>query len=327
MLNRIPPSAISLDDFSIIRQTWELDAQAAGFSPRYCETMSDVFDKLAWWATEHNVVEFSPITFRQFFIYLQTAHDQGGRWGTETKKLKPQSVVDYWRRIRTWCNWAVDQGIITTSPFAGVPKPIARHSETSFHVFTQAELQALEKAIAKTAYPVRDAGIFCLLLDTGLRASELVGLTWADCDLGKRQATVREDNAKGGKQRLVYWSASTGKALWRWVQQRGGTVAEEHVFVALNGSNLGGGLTRVGLGKICARWGKDAGIQHCHPHTFRHTFATSFLAAGGSQISLMELMGHSSISMTQKYVRFSNAELAVQSRRFSPVETLKKSNR
>ncbi len=169
----------------------------------------------------------------------------------------------------------------------------------------------------------RDLAIALFLLDTGVRESELCAIDWLDMDLTNRRPTIRD--GKGGKSRSVFWSAETGRLIWAYIQEQGGTHPDaEPVFVAQSGGNKGGRMTRSGLYQLCRRWGKTAEVKQCHPHTFRHTFATMFLLAGGNQMTLMDLMGHTNIKMTRRYVRFTGADLAGQARQFSPVAHLRK---
>jgi len=302
-------------------QAWDLDARAAGLSARYRDTQREVLQRLTWYLSRERIGTLDQAALRRFFAYLQGAHlEPGGRWDAgDTRSRAPLSdstLKDWYRRVRTFLNWLVEQHVVDTSPLGGVRQPIHRTSGLGFHVFTQDEIRRLQAA----AQGPRDVALVLLLLDTGLRATEVCGLVWGDLDLVARRANVRAENAKGGRVRAVHWSRRTGSALWRWIQALGGQDPDAPVFPSIGNKSRGQALTRVGLGKLCARLGADAAVPHCHPHTFRHTFATLFLLSGGQQRTLMELMGHTSLSMTMRYVRFTGADLAAQARVHSPVE-------
>jgi site-specific recombinase XerD len=85
-------------------------------------------------------------------------------------------------------------------------------------------------------------------------------------------------------------------------------------------------LTRSGLLQLIRRLGKAAKIEacRCSPHTFRHTFAVEFLRAGGNVFTLKELLGHTTLTMTQRYVAIAQADIESQHRRFSPADRLKR---
>jgi integrase/recombinase XerD len=85
-------------------------------------------------------------------------------------------------------------------------------------------------------------------------------------------------------------------------------------------------LTRRGLYQLVKRLGKRAGLQsaRCSPHTFRHTFVAQFLREGGSTFTLKEMLGHTSLHMTNRYVALAQADIQNQHRQFSPGDRLKR---
>jgi site-specific recombinase XerD len=96
------------------------------------------------------------------------------------------------------------------------------------------------------------------------------------------------------------------------------------VFRAEGGQNHGGRLTPGGLLQIITNLGQLAGITgvRCSPHTFRHTFAVEFLRAGGNVFTLQQMLGHTDLKMTRRYVSLAAADMDEQHRRFSPVARL-----
>ena len=95
-------------------------------------------------------------------------------------------------------------------------------------------------------------------------------------------------------------------------------------FCADRGPCAGEPLTRSGLRQLVSRLGKDAGIQatRCSPHNFRHTFAVSFLRNGGNAFTLQQMLGHTSLHMTNRYVALAQADIENQHRQFSPADCL-----
>ena len=87
----------------------------------------------------------------------------------------------------------------------------------------------------------------------------------------------------------------------------------------------GAGLTRTGLRVLIGRLGKVAKVEttRCSPHTFRHTFSVEFLRAGGNVFTLQQLLGHTHLHMTNRYVALAQADIENQHRQFSPVARLK----
>jgi integrase/recombinase XerC/integrase/recombinase XerD len=140
------------------------------------------------------------------------------------------------------------------------------------------------------------------------------------------QAFTARVHGKGEKDRPVYFGKVTKKALWRYVHEGADRPLETPLFLSDRGPAAGEALTRSGLFQLVRRIGKAAGIRgaRCSPHTFRHTFAVDFLIGGGDAFSLQKLLGHSSQTMTQRYVQLARAQVAQQHRKFSPADQLRK---
>jgi integrase len=141
----------------------------------------------------------------------------------------------------------------------------------------------------------RDSAIIRTLLDTGVRAAELVGLRVADVDFDYEVVTVV---GKGRRLRSTPFGQKTGRALDRYLRAR-----RRHPFAELDALWLSakGELTASGVQQMLNRRTKAAGIGHIYPHMFRHFAAHSWLANDGSEGDLMRLMGWSTAAMTRRY--------------------------
>jgi integrase/recombinase XerD len=160
----------------------------------------------------------------------------------------------------------------------------------------------------------RDRAIILLLLDTGLRASEL-------CDLQIRHFDSKNKRilafGKGDKERSLPVGPATAKALWTYiVAERREARVNEPLFIGRGDVPL----TRSGLLQLLRALGKKAGIPDCHPHRFRHTFAINYLRNGGDAYALQMSLGHESMEMVRRYLSLASADLAVVHQRASPVE-------
>lgn len=149
---------------------------------------------------------------------------------------------------------------------------------------------------------LRDRAILELLYAAGLRVSELVSLDWSDLDLSDRVLRVL---GKGGKERMVPFGREAATALGAWLREwdavRSGPAGGdrgEPVFL----NRRGGRLTDRSIRNLVDRYTRAAGVPDgVHPHTLRHTFATHLLEGGADLRAIQELLGHSSLSTTQKY--------------------------
>lgn len=178
----------------------------------------------------------------------------------------------------------------------------------------------LEQPDAKTLEGLRDRGLMMLMLDSGLRVSEALSLEadridWLNCVL-----TVM---GKGRKERSVPFSSRTCQAMLEYARKRGqGRVQAPQFFLGPRGRPL----DRSNIRKMVAACGRKAEIVgvRVSPHTLRHTFAVLYIRNGGDSFSLQEILGHSTLDMTRRYVHLARRDVAEQHKKFSPMESLVK---
>jgi len=311
-------AALSVDELERYADGWFLSGDIDQHSQATLDIRRLVVNKLLWYLRQKECRECGTHELRQFLAYLTHGHKEpGGRWGNpqQTRPVRPRTVHTYHGHLRTLFRWIVTEGVLEASPMERIPVPTSR--EDQIQPFTQAQVKALLTAAKRGRYPRRDEAILLFLLDTGVRASELCGLRIKDVDLSGRRAVVL---GKGNKHRTVYFSKATGKAMWSYLKDD-----EQEPEEALFQSERSDRLTRSGLLQLMERLGQAAKIEaaRCSPHTFRHTFAVEFLRAGGNVFSLQQILGHTSLHMTNKYVALAQADIENQHRQFSPVERLK----
>jgi integrase/recombinase XerC len=344
---KLPPDTLATDRLCRVLDSWNLDLAAAGASPRYLEGTRFIAEKLVWWLRRDKHPFCGPDELRGFSVYVQTAHTlPEGRWGEphETREfhlsrqqnqrgykpvsvryrpITPSRVATYDKLLRSFFAWAVAQGILATSPMAGIHKTIV--NENQIAPFSLEQLDAIFAATKKAYAPRRNLAILYLLADTGIRVSELCGLTWNNVDLIGRRLTVM---GKGRKSRTVEWGdARTTRALWNYAQEIG--IAPEDmdeggdvpVFVSQGGSSPGEPMTRGGVLIMVRKMGKLAGITgvRCSPHTLRHSFSFHYMMGGGDEFSLSQQLGHTNIKTTARYVNYSRAAKSRKARQCSPI--------
>ena len=163
----------------------------------------------------------------------------------------------------------------------------------------------------ETPLGARNRVILELLYGSGLRVSELVALDVADIDATERLARVRE--GKGRKDRVVPIGAPALAALRRWLGARGELAArsrEGEPETALLLNRFGRRLSVRAIRKITDSSGLLAGMpQRIHPHALRHSFATHLLDGGADLRHIQEMLGHASLSTTQRYTHVSLEQL------------------
>ncbi len=225
-----------------------------------------------------------------------------------SRKLARVSAQRALAALRTYFRFLGREGEVAANPAKVVPTP--RAPKKLPEVVTAPELAELLEALPQDPVGRRDRAALELLYGSGVRASELVGLDLDDVDLTRRLARVR---GKGGKERLVPFGREAERALRAYLPDRaawraGGAEpsAGEPVFVNQRGGRLSDrSLRRIVDGAVF----RVAMATHIHPHTLRHAFATHLLEAGMDLRAIQELLGHASLSTTQRYTHLDLAHL------------------
>jgi site-specific recombinase XerD len=207
--------------------------------------------------------------------------------------------------VRRFSAWLEEEGEVDTDPLLGLkaPKLDAKVTES----LTETELRRLIKACGgKEFRDRRDDAIIRLMAETGMRAGELTGLTVADIDLNRGLVTVRR--GKGGKGRVAPFGDQTARAIDRYLRARRTHRLAETDTLWLG--DRGKTLEYYGLWAALKYRAQLAGLTNFHPHLLRHTAASRWLAAGGSEGGLMAVAGRSSRDMLDRYTRATAADRA-----------------
>jgi len=238
---------------------------------------------------------------------------------TQDRLLSPYTVQGYVRTLRVFFNWAMQEGLIEENPMVRVRTP--KVPKLAMPFFSEEEVQRLLKA-AKGKGPVsqRNYAIILMLLDTGIRVSELTGLRMRDLYLAEGYFKVF---GKGGKERIVPMGRTCRLALSRYVHKfrpRPALASIDNVFLTRDGRPLRADYVYKIVVNACQRAGIEG--KRRGPHTCRHTFAHQFLMNGGDLLTLQRILGHSSLEVVKLYVDLNTNDLLSQQRKYSPIDTL-----
>jgi site-specific recombinase XerD len=208
--------------------------------------------------------------------------------------------------LRRFSVWLVDEGVMSSDPLLGIKQP--KIDRKVVDALSDDELQALIKACSGKGFTDRrDEAIVRLMAETGLRASEVIGLQVTDIDLQRELATIQR--GKGGKGRVVPFGPQTALAIDRYLRARKPHRQSDTGKLWLGADNWRD-FNYYGLRHALQRRAVQANITDFHPHKMRHTYATRWLRAGGSEGGLMAVAGWSGRGMIDRYTSASASERA-----------------
>lgn len=276
---------------------------------------------------------FASITREQlvdFFAWLREEYvsEPDGAAPRGQVRLSPKTILNIHTDLSALWSWGVEEGYVPTNIVRTIdlPHPKAPVVEP----FTREEIEALLNACERTrtwknrqltsncrSTADRDRAIILLLLDTGLRASELCGIKFGDINMTANSIKVL---GKGQKERLVYFGKRTSKALWKLLTPRLKDAQPEDPVFVVGPEDDPRPLTRDVLRRLLARLGERAGVANVHPHRFRHTFAITYLRNQGDLFTLQDLLGHSDMAMVKRYARIAQTDCARVHQKASPVD-------
>lgn len=225
----------------------------------------------------------------------------------------PASVARKLSALRTFFRFLIRGKVVTQDPLDGVSGPkVGKYIPTFLTVDEVFAL--LEAPDAKDTFMLRDKAIMEFMYSTGIRVAELAATDMDDLDFDSEMLRVR---GKGNKERLVPMGRPAKEAVSAWLPQRqqiilaclgrGKTPDQDSLFL----NNRGGRLTTRSVERFVKAYGEKAGIpQVVTPHALRHSFATHLLEMGADLRSVQELLGHASLSTTQRYTHLTLDHLA-----------------
>ena len=266
----------------MILQTFTFHLRARNLSPR---TITATQDYLRPFLVRHDP-------------YTTTRRDIENYLGELAGRCRPATVFTAWRHLRNFFNWLETEGDIQVNPMTHIPKPIVPPVEIPMP--TIEELRTLLAACkGRDAVSRRDYALITMLLDTGLRLTEVTNLKLDDIS---EEYTLRVFG-KGRKWRTVQLGEKSSEALRRWIRIR--KSESDRLWVGRVGP-----LTASGIRRVIKKRGLQVGI-HLHPHMLRHSFVDNWLRCGGSEIDLARLCGWTTTRMAGRYAQHRADERAI----------------
>ena len=293
---------------------YEVHNRSEGKSARTVEWYGQVLELFHGWLVSEGKSTFledvGEDEVREFTLHLQ---DRRGLWGLASSHTVNNRV----RALRAFFAWLHRQGYTEEHKLKGVKPP--KVQSKVIDVLTDSEIAAIFAAMNRGVLSgARSKAIFSLMLDTGLRLSEVVSLKFPGVHLEERYVKVL---GKGNKERIVAFGSACQRFFIEYAyhfREESDDVGAEEFFLCLDGYPM----TSDGLRSLIERLSKSAGVPRLHPHLLRHTYATRFLLNGGDVFLLKQNLGHTSLAMVERYVHIASQMAAVASQGFSPLDRI-----
>lgn len=248
------------------------------------------------WLTKRGKLSPSEIDARDVRLYLNEFVDSGA---------KASYINGHARAIRTFLKFLYQEKYIYE--MVTFQMPPAGDKEHLPHL----SADEVKKVLQACENP-RDKALIMLMVDSGLRRSEVLTLNWEDVDV--QTGSVHIQHGKGGKSRSVVIGAKTRRALLAYRR-----TLEQFENAPLFQTKEGNRFTENGLRSLLLRVGERAGV-HISPHALRRTFATLALRAGMSPLHLQGLLGHTTLEMTRRYTQMIDDDLVQAHREHGPID-------
>lgn len=254
-------------------------------------------NKFAGYLTDlglYDIEDITPAVIRTFIVWLEDqGHNKGG-------------VITFYKCLRSFFKWYQSENDLKSNPMDKV-----KLSTKLNEPMDPANIEDIKKMIAVSS--LRNKAIFFTLLDTGLRASELLSITMDN--INPITGVIRILHGKGDKPRTVYVGKKTRLAIRKYLKSKPDT---DYLFTIESGEPL----TYWGLRMVMVRSSKVANVKTPSIHSFRRLFALTMLRNGVDIYSLQLLMGHSDLQVLRRYLKQTDQDTLEAHLKGCPVEKL-----
>ncbi|MDA0257041.1 MAG: tyrosine-type recombinase/integrase [Chloroflexi bacterium] len=282
-----PPNPANLDDLDLLMEGWELALTAQNKSVKTVQTYLEGVSRFSAFLREAGMPREVANIRRE---HVET-------WMVELlREFRPATVSNRYRSLQQFFKFSIEEGELAESPMRNMRAPTVPIEPAA--VLHDDDLRALLAACRGDDFDsVRDLALLRVFVTTGARLAEVATLTLGDVVIA-RDARYVSVLGKGRKRRRLPLDNRTARALNRYMRTRlrHAAATSEALWVGHRGP-----MTISGVQQVVRRRAQHAGLGKLNPHRLRHSFAHSFLKAGGEESDLMQLAGWSSRAMVVRY--------------------------
>lgn len=239
------------------------------------------------------------------------------------KPMSKTTINNYLRNIKVFFNYLYENHYIKANPIRRVKQLPNERKPVDF--ISDEEFKKLISVLDISKFhEYRDCTIIQLIIDTGMRVGETLLIELKDVDMTRKSIYLPPENTKGKKGRMVFYSAEMDKYLKRWLKFKDRYRDSEYLFCTNQGKPLTVGNFETNFKQYAMR----IGLKDAHPHMLRNNFAKRFLMNGGDIYTLSRILGHSSVTVTEKaYLDLDNDDLRTNYAPYSPLTKIMKTGK
>lgn len=234
-------------------------------------------------------------------------------------RVSDVTINNYIRNMSAFFSWCVEEELILKSPIKKTD--YIKVERLPLEYISDEEFKKLIASLDISHFSeYRDSIIIQLLLDTGMRINECLLIKVEDIDVPKRCIFLSAENTKGKSSRYVFFSDKMALLLQRWLKYKDRYRDSEFLFCTNQGKRIQVNNFEANVRK----YAKAIGLKNVHPHVFRNNFAKRFLKSGGNIYTLSRILGHSSVTVTEKaYLDLTTADLSEMYKQHSPLKNIR----
>ena len=290
-------------------ESFIIDQRLRGNTSKTIQGYKGFLSRFMSWLSQKGIVNIQTLTLlhvQEYQLYIDTkpAETRGG------DKLSKRSVQTYMRHIKVFLTYCHSEGFLPDPLHLRIRMPKAERP--AIEILTDEEACIIFDTFTRSEMGLRNRAFICLLLDCGLRLSEAVSIKTEDINFEKGYVMVM---GKGRKGRIVPVGLKVRRAMLAYVNKRRmATYQDDNQYFFLTKERKP--ITNACISSLMSRLKKKTNIPRLHAHLFRHTFATNFLVHGiGDVYELSRILGHSQISITEKYLQLASYYTIMEKRK------------
>ena len=314
------------------------DCQARNLRPKTMQSYEQSLRTFEKYMVEvQKVTEASAVKeghIKEYIQYLRTrgkytvvANEQSRKYNIPqnrpdlNKPISDITINNYLRNIKVFFNYLTENHYIRQNPFMKIKKNLTNEHKIVEYISDEDFKNLIRCFDLSKFHEYRDCTIIELIMDTGMRVGETLLIKLSDVDMVRRSIYLPPENTKSKKGRMVFFSAEMDKSLKSWLQFKDRYRDSDYLFCTNNGKPVQVNVFERNFRMYASR----IGLKNAHPHMLRNNFAKRFLMNGGDIYTLSRLLGHSSVTVTEKaYLDLNEEDLRVNYAPYSPLKNIMK---